>query len=508
VIGTSLFLVTVALLVVREAMNSRIRSRLVTWLSTEALRDALTDLPNRRALTTMIRNVDLTTPWVLLTVDLDGFKEVNDLLGPEAGDELIVAVAGALQRTCPASGVVARIGGDEFGVLSPGTVQDGEHLAERLATAVRTTVHDRELGVALSASVGVGRVLPEPDAAASADRPSSGAADVEPRGRLTALVESAAALRAAKAVGRDQVAVYPGAVEQARQRRLLIERRLRSALDAGTLDMHAQPLIHLRSGRIAGFESLARWTDELLGSVSPAEFVPVAEQSGLITALGEFALRNTLLQARAGGVTGLDVELGVNVSPIQLRLPSFAPMVVDLVAELGLAPRQLLLEVTEAILVDEDDPASGSLAALAAAGIQLAIDDFGTGYSALGYLRRLPVDMLKIDRSWVVASVHDQRTRDIVGGVVSLAHTLGATVVMEGIEDTATARMCVDVGADLGQGFLFGRPQPWPLAAEELQAAPWRPAATGDVSAADVNADPVGARGPRSRPGDPRGATS
>jgi len=488
-VGAVLASVVLALLVGRETLNGLVRNRMVCWLHSEALRDVLTGLPNRSAMTTRIRNLDLARPWVLLTVDLDGFKEVNDLLGPAVGDELIILVGLTLQRSAPPQSLVARMGGDEFGILAPGGVEEGERVALLLHEAVRRGIAERGCGVALSASIGVGRVQPDDDEAPTSAASAAGATAApgqDPGGslerdaeeghhdRLTALVESEAALQAAKAAGRNRIALYPGAVEQARRRRIVLERRLRSAIDAGTLEMHAQPLVDLRTGRVAGFESLARWTDEVLGPVSPAEFVPVAEQTGMVAALGDFALRNTLLQARAGGVVGQDVELGVNVSPLQLRHPAFAPMVVDLVAQLGIHPRQLLLEVTEAILVDEDDPASGALAVLHEAGIQLAIDDFGTGYSALGYLRRLPVDELKIDRSWVVAAVTDERTRDIVGGVVALAHTLGASVVMEGIEDEETAQVCRDLDADLGQGWHFGRPKPWPVATEELAAAPFR----------------------------------
>ena len=479
-IGVTLGAVTLVLLVGRELMNGLVRNRMVRWLNTEALRDVLTGLPNRSAMTTRIRGLDLSRPWVLLTVDLDGFKEVNDLLGTEAGDELIMLVGVTLQRNSPPQCLVARMGGDEFGILAPGTIEDGERLAGTLHEAVRRSVHDRGAGVALTASIGVGRVQPDDDEPAGSGTTTGTTAGVElhevgeHHDRLSAVVESEAALRAAKAAGRNQIALYPGVVEQARRRRMILERRLRAAICAGSLEMHAQPLVDLRTGRVAAFESLARWTDEILGPVSPAEFVPVAEQSGLVAALGEFALRNTLLQAGTGDIIGRDIELGVNVSPIQLRNPAFAPMVVDLVAQLGMEPRQLLLEVTEAILIDEDDPASGALAQLHEAGIQLAIDDFGTGDSALGYLRRLPVDELKIDRSWVVAAVTDERTRDIVGGVVALAHTLGASVVMEGIEDEETAQLCRDLDADLGQGWHFGRPKPWPVAAEELELAPVR----------------------------------
>jgi len=485
-VGLVPFGLSVVLWGVREAVSGHVRNRMTRWLAAEALRDVLTGLPNRSALTARIRALDLSRPWVLLSIDLDGFKDVNEELGPQAGDDLIVLVGRALLAEARPPCLVARTDGDEFGILVPGTVDDGEELAERLLDAVHRAVHAGGAGVPLALSIGIGRVTAEAtDADHAADRAADRAADAaegplgeaapgEHSGRLDALLEAQAALQAAKASGRDRVARYPGDVEVARRRRLDLERRLRAALAAGSLDMHAQPLVDLRSGRVVGFESLARWTDAVLGPVSPAEFVPVAEQTGLVTALGEFALRNSLLQARTGGIVGTECEIGINVSPLQLRQPSFVSLVVDVVAELRMSPAQLLLEVTEAILVAEDDPAAGALARLAEAGVQLAIDDFGTGYSALGYLRRLPVDVLKIDRSWVVAAVTEPRTRDVVGGVVSLAHTLGATVVVEGVEDVETARVCADLGADVGQGWLFGRPVPWPVASQEYAAAPVR----------------------------------
>jgi diguanylate cyclase (GGDEF)-like protein len=469
----------VVLLVGRELLANRIRNRLVTQLGQEALRDSLTGLPNRRALTMRIRSLDLGRPWVVLSVDLDGFKEINELRGHDAGDELLRSLAEALAGHCPAEGTIARMGGDEFAVLAPGTVADGERLGAELSRAVRTCPAGLHAGLTVTASVGIGRVLPEnPAAGGTAGVPSVGRAGeglpalLDPRhDRLVALIESTTALRAAKDLGRDRIAVYPGAVEQARERRVALEWRLREAIAAGRLRMHAQPLVDLRTGEVRGLESLARWTDELLGPVSPAEFVPIAEQAGLVTGLGDFALRATLEAARSGGLFGGGVEIGVNVSPIQLRLPQFARRVIDLVDELGLPPRQLVLEVTEAILIDEDDLAAGALAQLSAAGIRLAIDDFGTGYSALGYLRRLPVDVLKIDRSWVVDAWAERRTRSIVCGVIELAHQLGATVVMEGVEDADVAAMCLELGADLGQGWHFGRPVPWADAIRALGAA-------------------------------------
>ncbi|MDQ1288147.1 MAG: bifunctional diguanylate cyclase/phosphodiesterase [Actinomycetota bacterium] len=461
--STVLFWVVVTLLVLRELLANRVRARLVRRLGTEALRDALTGLPNRRGLVSHLRLLEEDRPFVLLTVGLDGFKEVNGLFGHQAGDGLLVGAAELLLEQTPPDGVVARIGGDEFGVLVPGDVVDGQRLAARLAAVIRTSSRTRRDGLSLSASIGVGRVAPEAGAPEAADLTPEERPD-----RLVALVESATALRAAKALGRDRIAVYPGAVEQACQRRFVVERRLREALDQGLLVMHAQPLVDLRTGLVRGFESLARWTDDLLGPVSPAEFVPVAEQTGLVTALGDFALRSTLESACALGLGGRDVEVAVNVSPLQLRLPGFAARVIDLVEETGLSVRQLTLEITEAILVSEDDSASDALAELADAGIRLAIDDFGTGYSALGYLRRLPIDVLKIDRSWVVDTVTDARTRSVVSGVIDLAHQLNTTVVMEGIEDAATAEVCRALGADRGQGWLFGRPAPWTEAVRTL----------------------------------------
>jgi len=505
-VGLVPFGLSVVLWGVREAVSGHVRNRMTRWLAAEALRDVLTGLPNRSALTARIRALDLSRPWVLLSIDLDGFKDVNEQLGPQAGDDLIVLVGRALVEEARPPCLVARTDGDEFGVLVPGTVDDGERLAERLLDAVHRAVDADEAGVALALSIGIGRVSAgSADAYPDAD-PAQGPLGEPPpsehSGRLDALLEAQAALQAAKASGRDRIARYPGQVEAARRRRLDLERRLRAALAAGSLDMHAQPLVDLRTGRVVGFESLARWTDAVLGPVSPAEFVPVAEQTGLVTALGEFALRNSLLQARTGGIVGAPCEIGINVSPLQLRQPSFVQLVVDVVAELGISPGQLLLEITEAILVAEDDPAAGALARLAEAGVQLAIDDFGTGYSALGYLRRLPVDVLKIDRSWVVAAVTEPRTRDVVGGVVSLAHTLGATVVVEGVEDVETARVCADLGADVGQGWLFGRPAPWPVAAQEYAAAPVRAFVTEwaapPAGGSDLRSTPAGRPAARS----------
>jgi diguanylate cyclase (GGDEF)-like protein len=431
-----------AIFSIREILGNRLRVRLVTDLAAAALCDTLTGLPNRQALVHHLRSLPADRDRILLTIDLDRFKNINDLLGTEAGDTTIVNVAHLLSRTCPPDAFVARLGGDEFAVLLPRTVDDGVEIGRQLVATVGTTFADQHLGVGLTASMGVGRVTND---------------------RATAFLESAAALQAAKVHGGGHVRAYPGEVERTRERRQLVERRLGEALAADMLEMHAQPLVELTNGAVHGFESLARWTDDVLGVVSPAEFAPVAEDSGLVAPLGEFALRRSLEEAVRTGAIARSLKVGVNVSPLQLRAPYFARLVGDLVAELEIPPQLVMLEVTEAILVDEDVSAT-TLARLADIGIRLAIDDFGTGYSALGYLRRLPVDHLKFDRSWVVTAATDARTRQIMSSVVEMSHSLGALVVMEGIEDEDTAAVCRELGADLGQGWLFGRAKPWDVA--------------------------------------------
>jgi diguanylate cyclase (GGDEF)-like protein len=443
---------------VREGLGTRLRSRLTQGLRDQALHDPLTGLANRRAVTARIASLAPQAQWVVLVVDLDGFKEVNDLLGHHRGDELLVATARALTEQCPPPALAARIGGDEFAVLSPGGLVEGRALAERLRAAVQKGLEPRSAGLALSASVGVGRLVARRDRPGGADaaRPEPGGTD-----RLTALVESAAALRTAKAQGRDRVVVYAGDVAAARERRLVVEQRLREAVAGRLVRVDAQPLVHLGTGRRVGYEALARWRDPDLGEVPPDEFIAVAEQTGLVVELGEHLLRASLREAVASGVIADDSYLSVNVSPVQLRVPGFAGLVRAALAEHAVPASQLVVEVTEAILVADDDPAVRTLSQLAESGVRIAIDDFGTGYSALGYLRRLPVHLLKVDRSLTVAAGTEPRTLAIVLSVVELAHRIGLDVVMEGVEDERMAARCAEFGADIGQGWYFGRPGPW-----------------------------------------------
>ncbi len=476
----------VPLLYLREAMNTHLRLRLITGLRAQAFRDSLTGLSNRRALTTRIDELGRDgIPRVVLTLDLDGFKQVNDLLGHHAGDALLIAVADALLANCPPPAMIARVGGDEFAVLCPGDLDRGSELGERLRTAVAQALALLAPGVGISASVGVGRLV-RPDVveagrlmgtgttSAAVVRPGAAAPlpGAEHRDQLTGLVESAAALRAAKESGRDAVQVYDGQVARARERRLHLEHRLRLAITNRTIITFGQPIVDLSTGHLTGFESLARWTDDELGHVPPDEFIAVAEQTGLVVALGEHLLSETLAAATKAGVFAAGLTLSVNASPIQLRIPGYVEQIRDQLDQHRISPDQLIVEITEAILVAEGDPAVSTLAAINALGIGLAIDDFGTGYSALGYLRRLPVQVLKIDKSLTSSLLSEPKTLAIVDGVAQMAHRMGIRVVMEGIEEELEAECCRSVGADRGQGYLFGRPTPWAKAAELVSRSP------------------------------------
>ncbi len=461
-----LFAVLGLLLLARELISAYLRLRLTQRLRSQAFRDALTGLPNRRALMERIEELHHgSRPWAVLTLDLDGFKEMNDLLGQGGGDRLLVAAARALREFGSAEVMVARIGADEFAVLAPGDLGDGEVLGERLRSAVGTALEREAPGTGMSASVGVGRLV-RSDLLQIGD----GAVARSDGNRIEGLAESAAALAAAKATGRNSVEIYTGPVAALRERRLRLEHRLRLAIAAGSVHTVGQPIVDLRDGRLLSFESLARWTDEELGPIPPDEFIAVAEQTGMVVALGEQLLSETLTAATRAGVFEAGLSVSVNASPIQLRAPGFVDLMRYHLSRLEIPARQVVVEITEAILVDEGDPAINVLAELRSLGVELAIDDFGTGYSALGYLRRLPVQVLKFDKSLTQSLNSEAKTVAIVDGVIRMSHRLGIRVVMEGIEEEHEAEQCRAVAADRGQGWLYGRPMPWPQVAEAVAA--------------------------------------
>ncbi|MGZ4613492.1 MAG: putative bifunctional diguanylate cyclase/phosphodiesterase, partial [Kineosporiaceae bacterium] len=390
--------------------------------------------------------VSTRQPWSLLTLDLDAFKTVNDVLGHETGDRLLRAVARRLRDVVPPRAIVARVGGDEFAVLIPATDEEAQRLGEGLVAAVRRACTDvpgvERLGV--SASVGL----------AAVPAPGTGA---DP---LSARSAAGAAQQLAKAAGRDRVQLFDTDAARLRRRRLTVEERLRAAVTAGDVKLHYQPIVQLDGGCLAGVEALARWADADLGPVPPEEFIAVAEESGLVVPLGELVLNEAVREAVDAGLPGARVRVSCNVSPLQLRVPGFHKVVEGALAAYRMPAEWVVVEVTEAALVEEDGVAVRTLHRLVDLGVSVAIDDFGTGYSALGYLRRLPAQILKIDKSLTASLLEEPRARAITSAVTQLGRAIGLSVVVEGVECRDVADLVREMGADFGQGALFGPARP------------------------------------------------
>lgn len=440
---TLLLIGTVVLVIgIREIVRAGQAQELVDLLASQALRDPLTGLGNRRALADrlapLIRHAH---PMCVLTLDVDRFKMVNTQFGHSTGDDVLTAVGGALRDTCARVGAQAfRLGGDEFAIVVAGDLKVGVDLADRVRATVQTRVQEMAgVGnIALTASVGVAQMHPD------------GRPDEDP---LQVLGRSADALRVAKQE-RNRVRAYSQDLAVESSRRARMEARLRLAVENGAITFHYQPVVDLRSGRVHALESLARWRDPELGQVSPLDFVPVAEQTGLIHPLGHAALDNALRVAARLAGDGDRLQVSVNVSPLQLRRGPFVPELFALADRHRASLRLLRLEVTEGIFMDADDPAVATLRKLAGYGVGIAIDDFGSGYSSLGYMSRLPIDMVKVDRS-LTLQVGDARTRSVVKALLWVAESHGLQVVLEGVEDEQTAATLRRLGVRRGQGWLW-----------------------------------------------------
>jgi len=464
--------VVVALLVIvvfaaREVVIGLQRQAMLGSLTHLAFHDPLTGLGNRRALTNTLDALDSTANAHVLTLDLDGFKEVNDILGHVRGDALLVAVSEHLEQCLPADAQVFRIGGDEFAVVVVGTDDRALSIAERLLESVRKAAESVPgVGaVRTSASIGMAR-LGVVDGAAQPAQPAG--SDV-----LVGLVESGVALRAAKEAGRDRVELYDGTVAAQHRRGLLVERRLREAIAQGAVVPHYQPVVDLRTRTVCGFEALARWEDPELGTVGPDEFIPVAERCGLVATLGAAMLSRAIKDVAEVLRTAPDLgplRMGVNGSVAQLRRQGFAAHVIKHLDEHQLPHGVLVVEVTESLFVDIDDPAVRELGKLLAAGVHVAIDDFGSGYSNLGYLSRVPASILKIDSGLTSRVLHDHRSRAVLSSIVALADGLSLDVVVEGIESAAVHELVCEIGGRFGQGWLYGAAVPFAEVVESVRA--------------------------------------
>jgi diguanylate cyclase (GGDEF)-like protein len=434
--------------VITSRMSARIAQaeRKLEYLAST---DPLTGLPNRRAfydaLTDRLqRGAQGGVRAALILVDLDDFKNVNDTLGHGAGDELLKHVAVALRQSVRLADLVSRIGGDEFAVLVAIAKEKAEGIrtAERIARALARPFDLPRASIVASASVGVS-VYPD-DAADVASLVSS--ADI--------------ALYAAKSTGKNAaVEFHPSMTVEAR-RRARLETELRKAIETDALSLVYQPQFDCRTGRMVGVEALARWIDPVDGEISPSEFVPVAEESDLIVALGQWVLRRACRDcAKWNAEPDVSVHVAVNVSARQLRQARYSEDVKAVLAESGLSAHLLELELTESQLMANMTAGVEAMRQLRAAGIGLSLDDFGTGYSSLSYLQSFPVNNLKIDRAFVKPL--PSAGQPIVAAIISMAHSFGIAVVAEGVEDHAQLAWLAGAGCDYVQGYLTGRPMPF-----------------------------------------------
>ncbi len=450
-VSAVLLVLILSLLGGRGLVHQRQRGVLVRTLLLQARQDFLTGVGNRRALTEhLLELAAAPVPTSVVVVDLDGFKEVNDRLGHAVGDALLVEVAAAMADAMPSGWQVFRPGGDEFALAGEGE----EGAAADHARAALEGV--RRAGAAVH---GVGRVPLSASAGVAQLRQGGG----DP---LAALSEASTAMQAAKHAGRDQVVVHSGELAARARHRAVLVRRLRDALSREDLTVSLQPIVRMQTGRVTGFEVLSRWDDEQLGAVPPDDFVPVAEETGLVLQLGALVLHRGLAALSSLGGVEQRLRLSVNASPLELRSTSYVQGVQSALRLAGVPAELLTVEVTEAVFVTRDDPAVATLQALADLGVRVAVDDFGTGYSSLSYLGRLPVHAVKIDRS-LVAGLGEPRTRRIVEALIAMCRALEMDVIAEGVEEQAQAVVLGDLGVEHGQGWLWSRARP----CEELRAA-------------------------------------
>jgi diguanylate cyclase (GGDEF)-like protein/PAS domain S-box-containing protein len=422
------------------------RKRAEARVAFMAHHDALTGLPNRvllrlrmeEMLASLRRNGE---SLAALCIDLDNFKTVNDTLGHPFGDLLLQAVADRLRALVCEQDTVARLGGDEFAILQTGIAGPDEvsALAQGVLASIGAPFDLDGHQVCIGASIGI--------AVASHD-----SADAD---RL--LKSSDMALYRAKGDGRNTFRFFEAEMDARAQARRTLELDMRQALAAGELALHYQPLVELASGGITGFEALLRWPHATRGMIPPAEFVPVAEETGLIGQLGAWVLR----KACADAVLWPDhVKVAVNLSPLQFRTGNLLQVVIDALKESGLSARRLELEITETLLLERSEAVLATLHALRALGVRISMDDFGTGYSSLSYLRSFPFDKIKIDRSFVHGLKAQADSQAIVRAIVSLGSSLGITITAEGIEDESDLACLKAEGCNEGQGYLFAKAQP------------------------------------------------
>jgi diguanylate cyclase (GGDEF)-like protein/PAS domain S-box-containing protein len=407
--------------------------------------DALTDLPNRvlfrEQIERELRKANQGEQFALLYIDIDEFKGINDSLGHHVGDELLKTVATRIRGCIEPGDLIARLGGDEFAVIRTaiGSTADVENFVARVYEAIRQPCQC--LGHQLSTDASIGIALAPKDGT-----------------ELDQLIKHAdLAMYAAKAGGRRIHRFFESAMDASAKARLTMEQDLRQALVDGSFEIHYQPLVDLRRDEVSGCEALLRWRHPERGMISPAEFIPVAEDTGLINELGDWVLRTACAEA----ATWPDhIRLAVNVSPVQLKCQTLALKIAGALAATGLKASRLELEITEAVLIRDDEAALAILHQLRAVGVRIALDDFGTGFSSLSYLKRFPFDKIKIDRCFVSDISETDGSSSIVQAVVNIAAALHMTTTAEGVETEAQRELLRRLGCTEMQGYLFSAPKP------------------------------------------------
>jgi diguanylate cyclase (GGDEF)-like protein/PAS domain S-box-containing protein len=413
-----------------------------------AYHDGLTDLPNRaaflQALTQMIEACAGTSEeFAVLSVDLDGLKEVNDVFGHATGDKLLVEVARRIQSAAR-GGVVARLSGDEFGLIIDGKQPAaGKELAEQLAQALSSEFQIDDKSVRTGITTGIS-IFPHNGADAA-----------------SLLANAGAALFRAKQKSRGTISLYEPEMDQQIRDRRVLHQDLSVAIRNGELSLHFQP--QAKSGRTVeesefiGFEALARWLHPVRGFVPPGEFIPLAEESGLIVEMGEWILREACREAASWPKP---LQIAVNLSPAQFVHGDLVGFVHSILLETGLAPGRLELEITEGVLIEDFDRGLALLRRLKALGVRISMDDFGSGYSSLSYLQAFPFDKIKVDRAFVINLGRNPQSAAIISAVIDLGHGMGMSLVAEGVETLEQLTFLADEGCDAVQGYLLGKPLP------------------------------------------------
>jgi len=435
--------------VVRDITERKAFEQQLSYL---AFHDPLSGLPNRalfmdRLEHALARAARRQSAAAVLFLDLDNFKVINDSLGHKAGDELLVETAKRIQACLRPEDTAARLGGDEFTILLEEVAEIGDaiRVAERIAQELATPFKLDRQEVFSTASIGIALSAP------GHDRPD-------------ALVRNAdAAMYRAKADGKARFQLFEQSMNARARERLELETDLRRAIDRRELQVYYQPIVSLTTGRITEMEALVRWERPAHGMVSPAEFIPIAEDLGLIVPIGQWVLEQACWQARLWQTRHRGQQplvMSVNLSARQFQHPTLIDDIARVLRETGLEPKTLKLEITESVVMQRAESTVATLQELKRLGVQLAIDDFGTGYSSLSYLKRFPVDTLKIDRSFVASIEDDSQDTAIVNAVLALATALNLTVTAEGIETLEQLRRLHALGCDRGQGYYFAKPLP------------------------------------------------